>query len=640
MLRGPGYATAGEVSGLEKTLRGLGSLPDVPHPLEPVGVEARYEAPRASIHSDASLGWLRRLWPVVAAHRGIFALAMSTSVISLMCGVAVPRVMMAAIDRALTQKTESLAYFVGAIAILGLVRGGAGFVSRSALFRVAYAIESDLRVTLYEHLSRLSFSFYDRVQSGQLISRANSDIRTVQMFLTFGPLISLTLFSFLGAIALMASVSVPLTIVAVLPLPFVGILGARLGRLTFPISWIIQARLADLATNVEENLSGVRVVKGFSAERGQIENFTQTARKLQWINVHQAQVQGTLAPAIEAMPRLGMAMVLGVGGWLTIEGHLTIGAIVAFTTYVVMLQAPFRMFGFFLMMVQRAAASALRIYEVLDERPEIEDRADAKDLVKPRGDLGFRRVTFAYGDGAPVLSDFTLEVPAGQTVALVGRTGCGKSTVARLLARFYDVDSGAVMIDGHDVRDLKLASVRGHVGLVGDDPFLFTASVRDNIAYARPGASDEEVIAAARAAGAADFIEAMSDGYATIIGERGYDLSGGQRQRLSIARSLLANPRILILDDATSAVDIHVEQAIHDALGNLLEDRTTLVIAHRLSTIAMADRVVLLDEGRIVADGTHGELMRTESRYAEVLAHFDEVVPVPDEAKASHEVVS
>ena len=564
---------------------------------------------------------------------------MLASLISLACGIVVPRVMMSAIDQALDKQTETLGFFVLLIAGLGLVRGIAGFFSRQALFGVAYAIENDLRVILYEHLSRLSFSFYDRVQSGQLISRANSDIRTVQMFLTFGPLISLTVLSFLGAIGLMASVSIPLTLFAILPLPFVGILGARLGRLSFPISWIVQARLADLATNVEENLSGVRVVKGFAAERGQIESFAQTARRLEWINVHQARVQGQLAPLIEAMPRLGMAMVLLVGGWLTLDGSLTIGAIVAFTTYVVMLQAPFRMFGFFLMMVQRAAASALRIYEVLDEKPEIQDRPGATDLTELHGTISFRDVTFSYGDGAAVLNDFDLEVPAGQSIALVGKTGSGKSTVARLLARFYDVDRGSVAIDGKDVRDLTLTSVRAHVGLVADEPFLFTASVRDNIAYARPDASREEVEAAARAAGASAFIENLKDGYDSVIGERGYDLSGGQRQRISIARSLLANPRILVLDDATSAVDVHVEQSIHEALGRLLESRTTIVIAHRLSTITLADRVVLLEDGKVVADGTHASLMRTEPRYAEVLAHMGDA-PESEEEEAATEVTS
>ena len=607
------------------------AVDEPPHRLEPVAIEPRYEPPRSSIHPDRDRAWLRRLWPVVAGHRGIFAGALLASAVSLLCGVAVPRIMMGAIDTALSRQTTSLEVFVLAIAGLGIVRGAAGFLSRFWLFRVAYAIENDLRVTLYEHLTRMSFSFYDRVQSGQLISRANSDIRTVQMFLTFGPLITLTVLSFLGAVGLMLSINVPLTIVAVLPLPFVGVLGARLGRQMFPMSWIVQARMAEIATLVEENLSGVRVVKAFAAEAVQIGTFAQAAHRLQWINVRQAEVQANHAPVIEAMPRVGMALVLLVGGGLAIQGQITIGAIVAFTTYVVMLQAPFRMFGFFLMMMQRAAASAVRIYEVLDEDAEIHDRDDARDLEDPRGEVWFDDVTFGYGDGPSVLRGFDLRVAPGETVAVVGRTGCGKSTVARLLARFYDPDGGAVRIDGSDLRELTLASVRAHVGIVPDEPFLFAASIRENIAYARPDAAPEEVEAAAQAAGAAEFIEKLPEAYDTEVGERGYDLSGGQRQRISIARSLLANPRVLVLDDATSAVDVQVEQSIHDALERLLRERTTIVIAHRLSTIALADRVVLLEGGSVVADGTHADLMRDEPRYAEVLAHFDDEPTEPAE---------
>ena len=583
---------------------------------------ARFDPPRGKINPDPNLGWIRRLWPVVAGHRGIFAIALGASIVSLLCGVAVPRIMMAAIDQALDARTRPLSGFILLIGGLGLLRGIGGYISRSFLFRVAYAIENDLRVMLFEHFTRLSFSFYDRVQSGQLISRANSDIRTLQMFLTFGPLMCLTLLSFAAAIGLMLSISVPLTLVTILPLPFVARLGARLGRLTFPISWIVQARQAELATAVEENLSGVRVVKAFAGERSQIEQFDRIARQLQWINVRQAQVQAANAPAMEAMPRIGTAMVLLVGGWLAIEGQLTLGAIVAFTTYVVMLQSPFRMFGFFLMMMQRAAASALRIYEVLDESPEVCDRAHATDLCSPSGTLQFRNVSFSYGEGPPVLDGFSLEIPAGQSVAIVGRTGCGKSTIGRLLARFYDVGDGAVLIDGEDVRDFTLSSLRTQIGVVAEDPFLFTATIHENIAYAQPTASREQVRDAARAAGAIDFVEKLPMGFDTVIGERGYDLSGGQRQRISIARSLLANPRILILDDATSAIDVEIERAIHDNLGNLLATRTTIVIAHRLSTIALADRVILVDEGRVIADGEHAQLMRSEPRYAEVLAHF------------------
>jgi ATP-binding cassette, subfamily B, bacterial len=400
--------------------------------------------------------------------------------------------------------------------------------------------------------------------------------------------------------------------------------GARLRRHIFPISWVVQSRLADVATIVEENVTGVRVVKSFAAEQQQVRELEGAARRLQWAAVKQVDYRAKYAPVMENLPRFGLALVLLYGGWLAIDEQVTIGTLVAFNAYVLMLQAPFRMLGFFMMMGQRAAASADRIYEVLDEQPAVQERPGAVDLVDPRGDVEFRDVGFGYADGPEILSDFSLRVRPGETVALVGRTGCGKSTVARLLDRFYDATSGAVLIDGRDVRDLTLPSLRAAVGMVLDEPFLFSLSIRDNIAYGRPDAAMDDVRAAAEAAGATEFVEALPEGFDTVIGERGYTLSGGQRQRIAIARTLLINPRVLVLDDATSAIDVQVEEQIHDALRTLMEGRTTVVIAHRLSTINLADRVVLLERGRVVASGTHAELMRTEPRYAEVLAHADD----------------
>jgi ATP-binding cassette subfamily B protein len=321
---------------------------------------------------------------------------------------------------------------------------------------------------------------------------------------------------------------------------------------------------------------------------------------------------------------------------MVIHGKLGLGAILAFNAYLLMMQAPFMMLGMLIMMGQRAAASAERIYEILDEQASVIDRPDASDLTDCRGDVRFAHVRFAYGtdsrvarsvaDGGnpDVLSDFTLHLRPGETVALVGRTGSGKSTVARVLARFYDVSEGAVLVDDHDVRDLTLTSLRANIGVVLDEPFLFSVSIRDNIAYGRPDADSREVVAAARAAGADGFIGHLPAGYDTVVGERGYTLSGGQRQRIAIARALLINPPILILDDATSAIDVKVEQKIHTALQVLMKDRTTLIVAHRLSTISLADRVVLLDQGRIVADGTHTELLASTPLYAEVLAQAAE----------------
>ncbi|MDQ3106316.1 MAG: ABC transporter ATP-binding protein/permease [Actinomycetota bacterium] len=538
--------------------------------------------------------------------------------------VAVPRIVMAAIDQGLAKRTAPISNFILALGVIGVIRAVFTFTHRSLLYRVAYDLEYDLRVNMYEHFSRLSFSFYDRVQSGQLISRANSDIRSVQMFLTFAPLIGLQMISFGVAFGLMMMIHVPLSLVALSPLPFVFLTGLRMRRLMFPISWIVQERQAGVATVVEENVAGARVVKSFAAEQQQVDVLARNARRLEWGQNRQIDVRARYAPIMENLPRLGMAGVLLYGGILAVNGEVTIGTIVAFSIYVVMLQAPFRMLGMLMMMGQRAAASAARIYEILDEVPEIVTRPGAVDLVDPAGRVELRGVRFTYKNGPTVLDGLDLTIAPGETVALVGRTGSGKSTVARLLTRFYDVEAGTVQIDGHDVRDLTLPSLRHHVGVVLDEPFLFSSSVRDNIAYGRPDAPMDEVIAAAKAANAHEFIVQLKDGYDSVIGERGYDLSGGQRQRIAIARTLLVNPKILVLDDATSAIDVHIEDLIHQALSHLLQSRTTLVIAHRLSTISLADRVCLLEGGRVVATGTHVELMQTEPRYTEVLAHIAE----------------
>ncbi|MDZ7679752.1 MAG: ABC transporter ATP-binding protein [Acidimicrobiales bacterium] len=612
-------------TGLERDFDTLVDRDGEPYsPFEPCTVEAQYPPPRARIDPDTTKGWIRRIAPVLLARRGLFITAMSLSALAMVAQVSVPRIVMAAIDDALDARTSALMPFVWALLGLAVLRGLAQLGSRFFLFKVAYGLEYDLRVTMYQHLARMSFSFFDRVQSGQLISRANSDIRSVQMFLTFAPMMGLQVVSFVLAFSLMLMIHVPLTIVALLPLPFVFVVGLRMRSFMFPISWIVQSRTADVATTVEENVSGTRVVKSFAAEQQQVDQLADAADRLRWAATKQIDLRAKYAPIMENLPRLGTAMVLLYGGWLAVDGTVTIGTIVAFSTYVVMLQAPFRMIGMLMMMSQRSAASATRIYEILDEAPDIVDAPEAIDLVDPEGRITYRDVTFTYADGHRVLDGFELEVEPGETVAIVGRTGSGKSTIARLLTRFYDVTDGQVLVDGHDVRDLTLASLRAQVGMVLDEPFLFSASIRDNIAYGRPDAPMDEIVDAARAANAAEFIDRLPAGYDTIIGERGYTLSGGQRQRIAIARALLVNPRILILDDATSAIDVRIEQEIHDALANLMVDRTTIVIAHRLSTINLAGRVVLLEDGNVVAQGTHAELMASEPRYASVLAHLEE----------------
>jgi ATP-binding cassette subfamily B protein len=545
------------------------------------------------------------------------------SAVALVAQVAVPAVLSAAIDEALIDRTAPLSRFVWILVALGLVRGLFAFASRYGLYRMAYLMETDLRSVIYRHLTRLSFSFFDRVQSGQIISRANSDIRSVQMFLGFAPLIAMSVLSFFLALAFMLTISVPLTLAAVVTLPGVYVLGVILRNRMFPLSWIVQQRTAELATIVDENINGVRVVKSFAAEQRQINQLAHAARRLRWANCATVDARARWAPLMENLPRVGLVIVLLYGGQLVIDGAIQLGALVAFNAYILMMQTPFRVLGFFLMLQHRARASAERIFEILDERPDVVERPGAIDLVDPQGRIEFRHVRFGYADGPDVLRDIDLVVEPGETVAIVGRTGSGKSTLARVIPRFYDVRDGAVLVDGHDVRDLTLASLRAHVGVVLDEPFLFSVSVRDNIAYVRPDASLDEVMAAAEAAQAAEFVTALPEGYDSVLGERGYTLSGGQRQRIALARALLVNPRILVLDDATSAIDVHVEEAIHLALGRHLTDRTTIVIAHRLSTISLADRVVLLDDGVVAATGTHAHLMSTEPRYAAVLAHLE-----------------
>ena len=611
------------VTSFDRDLVALAERPGAFEPVLPPGPQA--PAPLAAIHPDRDLGWIRRVLPLLVARRRAMVVGLTCALVAMVAQVIAPRVLMAAIDRALTARTSELTPYVVALVVLAVVRGVLSYAYRTTLFKAAYGLEYDLRTTMYEHLTRLSFSFYDRVQSGQLISRANSDIRSVQLFLTFMPIVALTFAGFGVALVIMLTVSVPLTLVAIVPLPFVYVVGVKMRELMFPISWIVQARAADVSTIVEENVTGARVVKSFAAEQQQLDALALAARRLRWASISQVDVRARYGPLLEGLPRVGLALVLLVGGLLAIDGTVTVGSIVAFSSYVVLLQAPFRTLGFMLMLGQRAAASADRIYEILDTEPEVLDRLGAVDLIEPRGEVTLRDVTFRYGEAGPVLEDLDLHLDAGESVAIVGRTGSGKSTIARLLPRFYDASDGTVRVDGHDVRDLTVRSLRAAIGLVLDEPFLFSATVRHNIAYGRPDASAEDVRAAARAAGAEEFVDALPNGFDTEVGERGYTLSGGQRQRIAIARTLLADPAILILDDATSAIDVQVEEEIHAALRVLMEGRTTLVIAHRTSTIALADRVVLLEGGRIAADGTHAGLMATEPRYAEVLAHIEEV---------------
>jgi ATP-binding cassette subfamily B protein len=592
----------------------------------PPGIASRYDPPQATIDPDKDKTWLRRAYPIMRAHQGMFVTALVCSFIGLVIQVQIPQLLGNAINNSIQTHKVPLSHYTWWVLGLGVVAGITGYVARLFLFETAYRFEFDLRNIIYTHLTKMSFPFYDRVQSGQLISRANSDIRSVQMYMTFGPFVLVQCCMAVVCFCYMLAISPLLTLVAMISLPPVFWVGVRMRNSLFPVSWIIQARLAEVATVVDENINGVRVVKSFAAEQQQLTTLSTAAQRVQWAYIKDADLRARFTPLLQNLSQVGLAAVLLVGGYMAIypPNPDMVGNIVKFTFWLLMMQAPFMMLGMIIMMGQRAAASSQRIYEILDERPSIVDRDTATDLEECHGDVRFRDVRFAYADGTNVLEHFDLHLAPGETVALVGRTGSGKSTVARLIPRFYDVRDGAVTVDGRDVRDLTLASLRAHVGLVLDEPYLFSVSVRDNIAYGRPDAPMHEIEAAARAAGAHGFISELSEGYDTVVGERGYTLSGGQRQRIAIARTLLINPPVLVLDDATSAIDVHVEQLIHGSLRELMKGRTTLIIAHRLSTISLADRVVLLDGGRVVADGTHTELLATTPLYAEVLAQAAE----------------
>jgi ATP-binding cassette, subfamily B, bacterial len=600
-------------------------------PFVPIAESSPYQPPKGMPSQDKNASWVIRTWPLVKAHKWVWGASLVGSFFALLTQVQIPRELGDAIGAAggAGARYASLTHYALIIVVMIAVREVSNYVGRRCLLTSAYSFEYDLRNILYRHYMSLSFPFYDRAHTGELISRANSDVRAVQQYLISAPTVFVQCAVVVVAFVEMFAINIPLTLVTMLSLPLTFVFGVIMRKRIFPVSWVIQARLADVATIVEENVSGVRIVKSFAAEQNEVTNLAGAADRLRWAYIKDSEIRGAWAPMVENLPRAGLAVILLYGGILALHGSLgsvpaAVGLLFTFQAYMLLFQPPFRQLGMVIMNGQRASAAAKRILEVLDTVPEIAGVPGAADLSHCRGHVVFEDVSFGYADGPPVLSHFSLDIQPGETVALVGRTGSGKSTVARLVNRSYDASDGRVLIDGKDVRSLTLESVRGCVGMVTDEPFLFSVSIGDNIAYGRPGASLEEVTAAARAAGADDFITGLPDGYDTIVGERGYTLSGGQRQRVALARTLLLNPPVLVLDDATSAVDVQVEYRIHAALRGLMASRTTLIIAHRLATIGLADRVVLIEDGKVVAAGRHDELLATDSRYAEVLASASE----------------
>ena len=527
------------------------------------------------------------------------------------------------IDKAVRPRDRhELWVLIGAIMALGAAKAifmvGRRFISG----RQALGVEYDMRNSLYAKLLRLSWGFYDRHQTGQLMSRATVDLQSVRFFLGYGLIFFFQhVLTILGVTAIMFWIEWRLALAALAVTPLIIALAYRYSHVSHPVLRDVQQKLADVATVAEENIVGVHVVKAFAREPEEVQKFERRSEAVFERSVEANRQRAIYVPLLSFVPLLAQAAVLLVGGRMVVHGSLTIGQFVAFNLYVVMLIMPLRMLGMWIGQAQRATASGERIFEVMDEPEEIDERPGAQPLPKGDGRIDFERASFEYSPGRPVLQDIELDVAAGRTVALIGHTGSGKTTLTSLVARFYDVSSGRVTVDGVDVRDVTLTSLRGAIGLISQDPFLFSDTVRANIAFGVADATDEEVEAAARAAQAHEFIERLPDGYDTVIGERGITLSGGQRQRVAIARALLVDPRILILDDATASVDATTEAKIRTGLRGAMEGRTTLIIAHRLSTIALADEIVVLDSGRIAGRGTHDELLRTSEVYREIYEH-------------------
>jgi ATP-binding cassette, subfamily B, bacterial len=539
--------------------------------------------------------------------------------------VSAPLMVKYAIDHGVLKKDRhTLLIWLGALLGVGLLEMTAGAVRH--FYAIQNRARSDARVrdAIFAHALRLDATYHDRVGPGELMSRASSDSEHVaRMMDSIGHTIGYVLTVFAVAVVLLF-LDWRLALIVLIPLPLISIAGWAYSRRYHARTERLQERWGEAATLVEETVSGIRVVKGLGAGGPLAAEFRRRSRSIVHRALEIARLDAVFMPTLEFLPMLGLIAVLWLGGRRVISGDLSLGSFVAFNAYIAMLVWPLRVLGQRVTTLQKAVGASARISEVLDAEPQLRDPRHPEVLERPvRGEVRLTGVQFGHEGEHPVLDGLDLHVAPGESLALVGATGSGKSTVAGLLARLYDPDAGVVSLDGHDVRELRIADVRGAVALVFEETFLFTDTVRENIRFARPDAHDDDVERAAELAGAAGFIGDLPDGYDTLLGERGFSLSGGQRQRVAIARAILADPAVLVLDDATSAVDATKEHEIRAALTTVMAARTTLVIAHRPATIALADRVAVLEGGRIVEQGTHAELLRHSTRYRALLALED-----------------
>jgi ATP-binding cassette subfamily B protein len=563
----------------------------------------------------------RRLLTFLAPYRGAVIFSAFLAAVAMGMTAAIPALTGRAIDQMRQGDRAGLKLLAFAVLAAGVLRLALTVARRLVAGRVSLGVELDLRERMYGHLQSLELAFFDRQQTGQLMSRATVDLQLVRFFLGYGLIFMLQsgLTILLAAVAMFVT-QPGLAAISLAPVPFVVGIAARYGRRARPALQEVQQRIAELTADVEENVGGVRVVKAFAREERQLERFRRQVGRLFDQAMISTRLQAFYNPFIGFLPQVGLAAILFFGGRQVIRGDLTIGQFSAFYTYLLMLLSPMRTLGISLGLAQRATAAGARLFQILDREPRIVSPPGAQPLPPGNGHVELRDVTLEYeGAGRPALRDVDLDVAAGTTVALVGATGSGKTTLVQLLPRLYDVTAGAVLVDGADVRSVDVGSLRSAIAVVDDDPFLFSATVAENIAYARADAGPEEIERAARRAQAHDFISRLPEGYDTRVGERGLTLSGGQRQRVAIARAFLADPRILILDDATSSVDASTEQEIKAALRDVMAGRTTFVIAHRLSTISLADEIVVLENGALLAHGTHDELLEESQLYREIV---------------------